>query len=686
MDISFVMNRLMRMSAPEIGYRIKQKAQNTIEKRKVPSYKFDTSILEHKCSLFRNQLCINNIYELINKADSLCENKMDIFALTDFYVGNNINYHKDYKSGLTAPSDVFGKTIDYRKSSEIGDIKYIWEPNRHLFLLPLALSYKLSGVEKYLEKFEYYLSEWLAQNPFPYGVNWASSLELGIRLINWTLCWHLVGEAIDRQIYRRWMESIYRHCWFIERNFSAYSSANNHLIGEAAGLFVASAGLPAFKLSGRWRSKAYKILVQECEKQNYSDGVNKEQAISYQQFVFDFLVIAALVGEANGVGFPEAYWSRLEKMLEYVAAIEDLYGNVPQIGDEDDGFVIDIGQKEYGVYRSVLNTGACLFKRYDFIRKDRDEDNKTKLLLDIIGPRTEGSATGDMGEASLNREKRKTIAKQGDGKNVLVEAHRETECRTYTDEGRTRGLRTKFDEGGYYILGADFGTPREQKMVFDCGPLGYLSLAAHGHADALSFHFSAGGCPIFVDPGTYAYHANKKWRNYFRSTAAHNTVCVDEKDQSVIAGNFMWSHKAEAQLQKYIELTNVKGTHNGYMRLKDGVSHTREINFDMALKRWDIADELICRGEHHIALHFHTYPGCKVKADNNVIQVHFGKGICFVYFEHDLQFSLHEGDENIPLGWYSSSYDRKVAAKTIRLQKKISGNNKIVTSFEVQFL
>jgi len=97
-------------------------------------------------------------------------------------------------------------------------------------------------------------------------------------------------------------------------------------------------------------------------------------------------------------------------------------------------------------------------------------------------------------------------------------------------------VRRDFPHAGYHVLGEGFETPREVRIVADAGPLGFLSIAAHGHADALSFTLSAGGCPILIDPGTFAYHTERRWRDYFRGTAAHNTVRIDGVDQSVSGG------------------------------------------------------------------------------------------------------------------------------------------------------
>jgi hypothetical protein len=643
MDYKFIINRLRRMSIYEILFRMKQKIRIEMESHFLCFYRIDTNSHNKNLTLFN--LDIENIDSklLKNKADALTEGRFNLFVLNNLKIGQDIDFHKDYKSGLSAPRYKFGKSINYRDSKKIGDIKYIWEINRNLFLLTLALAYKKFNNKKYLLKYELYLKSWLDQNEFMKGVNWCSSLELGIRLINWVFCWLLINNDLDEELKVRWLDSIYRHCWFIERNLSSYSSANNHLIGEISGLFAASTVFPGFNKSFKWQNLSYRKLVQECERQNYPDGVNKEQAVSYQQFVLDFLIIAGLIGRTNNKHFPPEYWYRIEKMLEYLYALEDSNGNIPQIGDEDDGFVVDLNQKEFGTYRSLLNTGAYIFNRNDFLKDRRHLDDKTFFFLSLGGYDT-GS-------------KLKKI------ENTVY----------------------KFPDGGYYILGTNFKKKREQKLIFDCGPHGYLSISAHGHADALSFTFFADGKPVFIDPGTYAYHVNEKWRNYFRSTKAHNTLTIDGQNQSEITGNFMWGYKATANLVEYKEHYSAKGTHDGYMRLKDKVKHTREITYNKKNNFWEITDEISCAGKHKAVLFFHCSPKCKVIGKNKHYKIIFPGGVCSFKIQSNMEVSLHKGEEDSCLGWYSPAYNLKIATTTIKLEKEILGNEKIVTGFEIKY-
>ena len=226
--------------------------------------------------------------------------------------------------------------------------------------------------------------------PCAKGPNWSSALELGIRLINWAVAWQLLGGphaplfegTAGLDLRRRWLESIHQHARFIENHFSRYSSANNHLIEEAAGLFVAGITWPYWPEARCWMERARTILEREALLQNAADGVNLEQAASYQHFVLDLLLLPLLAGRANGVDFPSAYYARIESMLEYLASIMDVGGNVPMIGDVDDALVVKLDHRsDFCPYRSLLATGALLFNRPDFKAKAGRLDDKTRWLL-----------------------------------------------------------------------------------------------------------------------------------------------------------------------------------------------------------------------------------------------------------------------------------------------------------------
>lgn len=593
-------------------------------------------------------------------ADRILRGEFDVFALERAQLGFPPIWNRDPSTGIDAPLQ-FGKKMDYRDAELVGDIKYLWEPNRQLEFVTLAQAYSANQDERYLTGMRVIIESWLSQCPYLMGANWASSLELAIRLINWSLAWHVIGGASSplfrsesgETLLRKWLDCIYQHSHFIAGAYSRYSSANNHLIGEASGLYTAACTWPLWPESIHWKDQAKAILIEEAHAQNTSDGVNREQALSYQQFVLDFLLIAGLHGQKSGGDFPPAYWQRIERMLEFVAAMMDVAGNLPMIGDADDGYVVRLSQESgFCPFRSLLATGAVLFKRDDFARKARSFDDKSRLLL------------GTEAETRFQ--------------SLLAAAP------------STVTVPRAFPEGGYYVLGCRFEEPNEVRIVVDAGPLGYTALAAHGHADALALWMSVGGQEILVDPGTYAYHTKQVWRNYFRGTFAHNTVCVDGRDQSEIGGNFMWLRHAMAVCEKWVSnevCDEFVGRHDGYDGLEFPAQHTRHLHFDKLARRLTVTDRVVTNGKHTVSLLWHFAERCEVLLSENrqSVQVKVGgTELVHIEFEADFTAVRHLRASEDPIaGWISRRFDRKSPTSTLRCDAQISSTREFRTVFQV---
>jgi hypothetical protein len=587
----------------------------------------------------------------IRAASGILAGELKVFSL-DCQFGSTPDWNRDPKTGTSAPL-AFGKTLNYRDETVVGDIKYLWEPNRHLHLVTLAQAYHQTGEQRYLDGLRHQLESWLDQCPYLRGPNWTSSLELAIRLINWSIAWQLIGGvgsamftgSDGAQFRERWLRAIYQHMHFIRGHFSRYSSANNHLIGELSGLFVGCATWPFWADTARWRQMAKDRLEHEALLQNTADGVNREQAISYQQFVLDFLLLAGLAGRESDDAFPESYWRRIESMIEFLASVMDVNGNVPMIGDADDGYAVRLSQEAaFCPYRSLLATGAVLFKRGDFRAKAGQLDDKTRWLLGAASDKAYSDIPANAAALPVRRE---------------------------------------FREGGYYVLGGEFETPRELRVIADAGPLGYLSLAAHGHADALAFTLSVGGREILIDPGTYAYHTQRKWRNYFRGTAAHNTVTVDGENQSEIGGNFIWLRKANATCELWetgSKLDRFVGSHDGYRRLDDPVVHRREILLEKASRRIVVTDTLDCAGQHQAKCRWHFSEACEVWLEGNVLYARNGSVVVGLRLvDPALTFEIHNGEEDLPCGWVSPSFDVKIPTVTAVVPFAVQGWTTLIT-------
>ena len=645
------------MGVSEIAYRIKNKIQSEVEqlgyglaKKNLHNKKTGFSWCKKPSKKF-------NIAIYKDSADLILNGKFNVFALKKIEVGFPPNWNKDPKTGKIAPL-VFGKTMNYRNENIVGDIKYLWEPNRHSELVTLAQAWYLTGDEKYAEGCKILLTSWFKQCPYPLGVNWTSSLEHAIRLINWSVAWTLLSEWLDiknqdkEEFINQWLDSVYKHCHFISRHFSRYSSANNHLLGELLGLFVASGTWPYWKESKSWSETSIKEFEKEALKQTTQDGVNREQAIWYHHEVLDMMILASHIAKTSNNLLSQEFWGTLEKMIDFIAAIMDAKGNVPMIGDSDDARIVrwvpeisdNLNTSEFdrdshrSVYKSLLATGSVLFNRSDLALKAGCYDEKSRWLL------------GDSGEEKFESLK---LEKQPNKWPQI------------------------FPEGGYYVLGSNLDTPTEVRLVVDAAPLGYLSIAAHGHADALAFTLSIGGQEILIDPGTFAYHTQKVWRDYFRGTSAHNTLRVDKTDQSEICGNFMWKNHANARCVSWCSEKSVDrwvGEHDGYQRLGDPAKLRREIVLQKNNNIIEINDTVIAKMEHEIELFWHFDENCSVSYDGKIITVNKQNVQVCLNLPTTLEVNIFKGEETVPLGWISRSFDQKSPCTTVVAKTKIVGD------------
>jgi uncharacterized heparinase superfamily protein len=233
-----------------------------------------------------------------------------------------------------------------------------------------------------------------------------------------------------------------------------------------------------------------------------------------------------------------------------------------------------------------------------------------------------------------------------------------------------------FPASGYYLLqSGHHNDPATLSIAVDCGELGYQSIAAHGHADALSFTLRAFGLDVLVDPGTFDYFTYPEWRRYFRSTRAHNTATVDDADQSVMLGPFMWGQRAAARCLAWDPSQRVwSGAHDGYMRLPDPVRHERRIAINPDNRELAIVDRFEAREEHSYSLWFHAAPECTVQQTAaGEIDIVTGRGAAHLKLDPALSVTLYHGSTQPIAGWVSRNYHVKSPATTIQASARATG-------------
>jgi hypothetical protein len=678
--IVWMANRVRCMPFAEFGYRLRQAALGQLEQRGLLKLDGPAPHAGARATGLSGapQLAPGEREALLADADHICAGHVTLFSTRRFDVGPRPEWNRDPDTGVLGPS-TFSGAIPITRRELVGDIKHLWELNRHLHLVRLAQAGLLSDDAVYLRTLATQLRDWLDQCPPQRGPNWTSALEMGIRLINWSLIWQLTGGEASAlfsgeggaQLRSDWLASIHAHCRCLERHLSRHSSANNHLLGELAGLYVAASTWPCWNRSAVWREQAMKELEQQAPLQYSRDGVNREQAFAYHIFSTEFLLVAGLVGQVHQRPFSRAYWETLQRALRFLRSALDAGGHLPMVGDADDGMVFRLDAGNGDSLHQTLDAGGHLP-----MVGDADDGN-------VFRPH----AGADGAHASPQQSRADQLLALGDellrdapGAELASSGAR---WLLHALPGPRPTLRSSepeigwaFPDGGYLFFGADFGGPHEIKGMLDCGPLGYLGIAAHGHADALALTLSVGGQPCLIDPGTYSYSQAPKWRDYFRGTSAHNTVRVDGLDQSVSGGRFMWLRHANTRIERMPQSPaefDFRGSHDGYLRLPDPVRHLRSVRFDAASATLVVRDELAARKPHQLEQFWHFAPEMALALSSAGLHVR-GRGFVLMmqFSGADLALELVRGAENPPLGWVSRGYEHKQPCEVLKITTRAS--------------
>lgn len=403
----------------------------------------------------------------------------------------------------------FSYDLDYKQRDDLGDARTNWEKNRHINWSLLAKAYYVSKDEKYLRQLDDEVTTWCKENPFLHGISWTSVMEVALRAINWMYALAFLKAAgADNERLRVGAINMID---YVTKHYSRYSSANNHLMVEAAAI-----GLAGYAFAHRpWKELATSILTKQLDEQNYADGVNREMSLHYQTFGMEaYLLMAHVSGERR--------WNdMLRKQCEYVAHASWRSHAVCEFGDDDEGRILDLQGGRWQQWKWVLQLGS-LTTGTRYARFDDTCENTRWLFTD----------------EEISDIRRRPL-------------YDNTASRCYS-EGGASYLR---DDDDRVLIGIDHGA------------LGFGTIAAHGHADALSFQMMVDGAPVVTDPGTYVYHCDLERRNAFRKTINHSTVCIGGKDQSEMLGAFLWGKRAECRLELFETTDDVDvltASHDGY--------------------------------------------------------------------------------------------------------------------------
>jgi hypothetical protein len=214
---------------------------------------------------------------------------------------------------------------------------------------------------------------------------------------------------------------------------------------------------------------ARELLVQNLLADFGPDGVHCELSTHYHQITLEAALGFVAIARGLAIQLPAALHERLRAALAFSAWITLPDGEIPLINDSDNGF-----------HQPLLALGAELY------------DSRTLAFV---------ASAGNCGVPP-------------------------------------QALSHHFHDAGYLVMrdtwSAGAGDAGPQHLFYDCARLG---AGSHAHYDLFSFCYTVAGRQVVVDPGRYTYDPEPgadgiDWRHRFKRTAAHNTVCIDGRDQT----------------------------------------------------------------------------------------------------------------------------------------------------------
>ncbi len=514
------------------------------------------------CALLKRQFP-SQANDIVSQADKICRHQFDLLGYENLDYGREIDWHCDVVHGKRGPRTPWFK-VKYLDFEEVGDAKITWELNRHQHFVTLAKAYWLSGDDRYANEILAQWAHWQKENPYPIGINWASSLEVALRSLSWIWTFFLLRECplFTADWRQKWRHALGLNGRHIANYLSTYFSPNTHLLGEAQALLFLGTTFPGLKGAKRWQEIGWKILLDGAKTQVHEDGFYFEQSTYYHVYALDMFLHARILAGCSGIAVPAEFDQSIERMLNALLLLGRA-GAAPTIGDDDGGRLFDARRNAQKYLLDPLATGAVLYRRGDFKFVAAAPIEETLWLL---------------------------------GPNGLAEFETLPSVEPSADSAALAG-------SGYYLM-AD--SDSLQQLVIDCGPLGSGN-GGHGHADALSVCLIRNGRNLLMDPGTFEYVGNCGERARLRGTGAHNTMLVDGQDQAESIGPFAWKKCLPAKVERWIagrEFDFFVGSHDGYNRLPSPVTHRRWI-FHRKGNFWFVLDRAEGSGPHRLDIVWH---------------------------------------------------------------------------------
>ncbi len=449
--------------------------------------------------------------EIRSEARRLESGKWRAFGHLPIQVDDPPRWQSDYFVGVDLQTDKPARRLNHRALPQGADIKLVWELSRWSPLVTLAQAAFINEDLKAARTCVRWLADWDLRNPAFSGWNWTSALEAGIRLIQFVVIDQLLsalccdgdqGTGEKRELAldlgRLRGSLLPRHAWMAWRLRSFGTSANNHLLGELAGLILAVVRWPVLAGFSAPLEQLHRLWEVEVLRQFAPDGGNREQALNYQLFAWEFCWLTQQALSRAGVAVSDSVVQRLQGAAGFFAAVWKPGGW--DYGDSDSAWVVPFCLPGADAAESWCQWFRC------------PEESP-----------------------AINYWCHPAVASTPKGLGFATNASKPL-C-------AGSGWRLFADSGIAYLeTGPWF-------LRWDLSPLGYLRTASHGHLDALHLSIWVEGRPLVIDPGTGAYYGDPRLRAHLASWEAHNGPLPFVSPPPRRLGPFLWAdHHAVPRL------------------------------------------------------------------------------------------------------------------------------------------
>jgi hypothetical protein len=576
--------------------------------------------------------------QIIKQANKICNHIFNLLGSGDINLGKEIKWNEDFKTGFIWENKFYKniKTVDLSNSA---DVKVPWELSRFQHIPTISQAYLLSNDLKYALEFKNQIDDWIEKNPVEMSVNWTCTMDVAIRACNWIIGYYFFKNCpkIDKEFWNKFNKLLYLHGKYIFINLEKAPQYNgNHYLSDLAGLIWLGLYFKNFKYDKEdaknnpkiWLDFGLKEFEKEMKNQVNPDGTDYEASTAYHCLATELFLFTSILCSKNNIIFSEKYMGKLEKMVDFIMNITKPNEYIPLLGDMDSGrFIIlsDYENLDKRDFRYLIALGGEYFKRSDFIFYSFCPNNNRTPFWCF---------------ENITKIKEKPLIN--------------LESKAYKDSG-------------YYILRND-----KIYVIIKCGPNGMNDNGGHTHNDQLSFELNVSGKDFIIDPGTYAYTADYKLRNLFRSTSMHNTLQVENLEQNSFEEKelFRIDNETKAQLLNF-DNNHFKGRHYGY-KDKAGIIAEREVKLED--KKIIINDSIIKDNKNLVYkkfIRFHLDKEVEIEK----------KPDYFILTNKKIRiklFNLQKSEYSIRKSWVAKEYSIKEETKVINCEIKNSIINTII--------